>query len=137
MENNRFTFELIPKFDIENANGRIYTKECFESAVNSYLKNNPHDSRRIGTLGFGDSVDIDITKVSHILEDISVSDNNAIATIKLLDTPAGNEVLKMVLDNNVVLRASGTGRINPNTKIVEEYSLISTVFVPKDEDAWA
>ena len=121
--------------DVENSNGRIYPKEVFEKAIAEYQKKIDAGTS-YGTLGYNKSYMTDLTMVSHIVNKIEVSGSFVNCDITILDTPCGSTVKSLFESGEAIIRPCGTGTINSN-HVVEDYVLVSTAVILKNEDAFA
>ena len=122
----------ILKFDIENLNERIYTKECIERILPD-VHNKIKKNILWGTIGFLDSpATISLEQISHKINNLYISDDLLIADIEFIDNKNGN----LLLDNldNYVFRICATGSVlNKFAHIVD---LISICAVTKDDDSY-
>lgn len=121
--------------DVENSNGRIYTKEAIENAISEYQKKIDAGTS-YGTLGYNKTYMTDLTMVSHIVNKIELSGSFVNCDITILNTPCGATVKSLFESGEAVIRPYGTGTINTN-HVVEDYVLQSTAIILKSEDAYA
>ncbi len=86
----------IPRF----SNGRVYTREGMEDALNKYIEVKKRVGVKYGELynhsDKNPNYDISISKVSHIIKDIEMKDDGVYGEIEILDTPDGKLVKKMM-----------------------------------------
>lgn len=130
-----------------NGNGRMYSEECAVDMVEQFNKRenkmmigefNPYDKRD------EDFDSVSLTNASHTIESLYIDkEKNAVmGTIKILATPAGNKVLEMLDINNerfedrFVVRSRGIGEVDPSTKEVINYKLLSFDIIDKDKDSF-
>jgi hypothetical protein len=129
-------------YDVENRNGRMYTKECAEDIVKQFGE---LDHPTFGQLGYPDADNFkgNLGDASHEVKEIHVNaETHAIeGTIEILDTPNGEKLLDLIhndianFDKYYVIRSRGIGQINEN-KEVTDYKIISFDVVPRDTDAF-
>ncbi len=86
------------------ANGNIYPLDIMKDAVATFNES----SNMLGSLGKSDKTVIDLSNVSHKICDVHMDGKNIIGKLKILDTPAGNKVRKMILDG---VKFSATSKI--------------------------
>jgi len=73
-------------FGIKNKNNRIYTKDDVERHIQKFLDSRP----KFGTfMDLAESGSIDISKISHSIDDIWIKNEKLIGKITILDTPYG------------------------------------------------
>ena len=124
--------QTLMKLDTLNKNGRIYTTESVNKAIQE-ANDKSEKGQLLGELGYGNVVDIDLKNVSHKISELKIEDNSVVGEIEILDTPSGNK-LKDILDQ-VVFRPRGTGNINDKGE-VENFKIISFDAISKHEDAF-
>lgn len=135
MEPNEIRIErTILKFDVKNLNDRIYPRETFEKALAEYnekIKAKQSLGQCMGDVSHPDQ--IDMGKISHLVENIKLDGDIAIANIKILDSHMGN-TLKDVLDS-VVFRPRSIGTVD-SKGVVTISKLISFDAILKDNDSF-
>lgn len=106
--------------------GRIFSLEIVEQLVNEFneRKNNPaFDSfPTLGELGVGGSNRIEISRVSHTIEELFIEDGNLMATIKVFaSTPMGNILNQLLEDVPFVVHLClrGTGSVDDDSAVTE------------------
>jgi len=110
--------------ETKNRNGRIYPKKILDREVNRYMKERINTKRALGELDHPPTPQINLDRVSHLIEDLTMSGNDAIGTAKLLDTPMGR-IAQSLLDGGVKLGVSSRGVGSMKESIVnEDYNLI-------------
>lgn len=110
--------------ETKNRNGRIYSSSLIEREVNKYMKERVMTSRAMGELDHPPTPQINLDRVSHLVEDLSFENNSAIGVAKLLDTPTGRTA-QALLEGGVKLGVSsrGVGTLTKD-KVNEDYGLI-------------
>ncbi|MFW6014979.1 MAG: hypothetical protein ACOCRK_00920 [bacterium] len=75
------------KADEPTANGRIYTKEALQKAINKF--NDKEETKRLGTFGYYET-ELPLDKISHKINYLQLDyDGNIIADIEFLPTEGG------------------------------------------------
>jgi hypothetical protein len=92
----------------KNRNGRIYPKMIMENAVKKYAKEQVATKRAVGELNHPEGPTVNLDKVSHLITDLKVEDNNVMGKARILDTPMG-QVVKGLLEGGVQLGVSTRG----------------------------
>lgn len=97
-----------------NHNGRIYSKETIEKAVEQWKKN----GWRYGTLNPDyedeDFLNVPFERASHTIKEIHVENNELWGTINLLSTPRGKIAEKILDENlNLTLAPRMVGEVTP------------------------
>jgi len=102
--------KIIIPFGVKNKLNRIYTKENFEPHIQKFLDNRP----KYGTfMDLVESGSIDISKISHSIDDIWVKDEKLIGKITILDTPYGKILQKLYdSDEYFSVRPMSLGSVN-------------------------
>lgn len=129
-------------FDKKNKNGRIYTKECGLEILKQ-AQENIKDGNLLGEFGYPDRSETNLGNVSHRVIDMKYNPftNSLEGTIEILETPKGQQILKMLKENQYkfedlfVVRPRGTGTVNEKGE-VENYTLYSFDVIFKQEDAF-
>ena len=134
---------VIQQLDIPNKNGRIYSKEVIQKALEN-AKEKLESGEMLGELCIpndpniisGDaSPPVNLAAVSHVVKRMWIEDGNLMGEVKILDTPNG-KILKHMLEhdelrNSVAFRPSGFGKIDENG-FVSDYEFRSISVMPSD-----
>jgi len=131
-------------YDVENSNGRMYTKECAKDIVKQFEELS-HEIPMFGQLGYPNAENFkgNLSDASHKVKEIHINEERKSieGTVEILNTPNGRKLLGLI-DNDIekfnelyVVRSRGTGEINENKEITN-YNIISFDVVPKDTDAF-
>lgn len=109
---------------VKNRNGRIYSGKIIEREVSKYMKERVATKRAMGELDHPPSPQINLDRVSHLVEDLAMDGGSAIGTAKLLDTPMG-KTAQALLDGGVKLGVSsrGLGTLK-GENVNDDYNLI-------------
>ena len=116
--------------NVKNKNRRIYPKDIIEREVSRYKKDFISHNRAYGELNHPATPTIDLTRVSHLFEDLRMDGDNAWGRAKVLDTPNGR-IVKSLIDAGASLGVSsrGTGTLAANStgaSVVQEDFRLST-----------
>ena len=117
-----FLTGIVQRCDEQNGNGRIYPRHILAREIKNYQKL-INEKRALGELDHPDDSVVNLKNVSHMVTDIWWQDNDVMAKIKLLDTPAG-EIAKGLVNSGVTLGISSRAMCSVAQKggktIVEE-----------------
>ena len=94
--------------DIKNRNGRIYPMEVMEKEVERYTKEFVEKQRAFGELGHPEGPTINLDKVSHLIESLTLEGKNYMGKAKILSTPNG-EIVKALINDGAKLGVSSRG----------------------------
>lgn len=110
--------------ETKNRNGRIYTRPIIEREVNNYKRDRIQTNRAMGELDHPPTPQINLDRVSHLVEDLYMDGVSAIGTAKILDTPMG-KTASALLSGGVKLGVSsrGVGTLKGET-VNSDYRLI-------------
>lgn len=98
------------KMNTRNQNGRIYPDRVVIPCINDFVENKVKMNRAVGELNHPHKPDIDLERVSHIIEDLRFEGMDVMGKARLLDTTQG-KIAKVLIDEGlsfgVSLRALG------------------------------
>ena len=103
-----FTEGVFMQADIKNRNGRVYPKEIMEKEVNRYNKEFVEKQRAFGELGHPEGPTINLDKVSHLIQSLTLEGKNYVGKAKVLSTPNG-EIVKALINDGAKLGVSSRG----------------------------
>ena len=122
----------------KNRNGRIYPKMIMEKAVNKYAKEQVATKRAVGELNHPEGPTVNLDKVSHLITDLKVEDNNVMGKATILGTPMG-EVVKGLLEGGVQLgvstRGMGSLEQRESAMYVKDDFMLNTIDIVQDPSA--
>jgi len=120
--------------EIENKNGRVYSKDILVREVDDFVKNKIKMNRSMGELDHPENPQINLERVSHIIENLEMKDNVGYGSARIIDTPMG-KIAKTLVDEGVIVGMStrGVGSLDGKT-VKEDYKLI-TVDIVADPSA--
>ena len=145
MKKNQTITGTLLYYDVENSNGRIYTKECAEDIVKQFNEGIHNQMPMMGQIGYpeGDEFRGRLENVSHRITEIHLNPAKKaiVGTFEILETPQGKKLWEMI-DNDpekfketYCLRSRGTGNVNENKEVVD-FNIISFDVVSRDTDAF-
>ena len=129
--------------DVVNRNRRNYPREIMEKEIGSYINEYVNPRRAVGELSHPDTAQINLDKITHIVEEIRQEGNNFYGKARILNTPAGN-IVKGLLEGGVQLGVSsrGMGSVKRNNQGINEVqndfklAAIDIVYQPSAPDAY-
>jgi len=98
---------------VKNANERVYPVIEIESAVQNLNEQVTGGYSVLGEVDHPDDLKINLDRVSHMITDMWMEDNNGYGKMKILPTPMG-QLVKTMLESGVKLGVSsrGSGEVN-------------------------
>jgi hypothetical protein len=122
----------------KNRNGRIYTKNVMEGAVNKYNVEQVQKGRAVGELNHPEGPTVNLDKVSHKIESLDWQGNDVVGKATILETPMG-QIVKGLLDGGVKLgvstRGMGSLQRSNDAMIVKGDFLLNAVDIVQDPSA--
>ena len=122
----------------KNRNGRIYPKPIMEKAVSKYVTEQVSKKRAVGELNHPEGPTVNLDKVSHLITDLRVENNDVVGKAQILDTPMG-QIVKGLLEGGVQLGVStrGMGSLEQKNGImyVKDDFILNTVDIVQDPSA--
>ena len=94
--------------DKKNRNGRIYPKKILFNEVKRYSEDFVQANRAMGELGHPEGPTVNLERVSHIIKELKLVDNDVVGKAKILDTPYG-KIVKNLIDEGVKIGVSSRG----------------------------
>jgi hypothetical protein len=111
----------ILKADVPNSNGRIYPLAALENCIAEEAKRKP----LLGVIGMDEGLSISLDKVSHIAENLRIEGDTLVADIRVVNTPAGNQLIELYKSGLITFRSSGFGKIGADGKTITDFEPIS------------
>ena len=96
---------------VENQNGRVYPKEEISRAVNNIRTRLSKGETVLGELDHPEELQINLDRVSHIITDMHVEENDGMGKLKIIETPMGN-IAKSLLKAGAKLGVSSLSLIH-------------------------
>ena len=107
--------------EIKNRNGRLYPRSVMENAVNNYLTEKVANKNAFGELGHPSGPQINLDRVSHIIESLRFSGNDVIGKARVLDTPMGTIAQKIMEGGGKIgVSSRGLGSLKSNKEGIHE-----------------
>jgi hypothetical protein len=109
---------IMMQSEVFNGNGRKYNRSELSNVVEECGKKLKSGMYIMGELNHPDNLTIDLNNVSHAITEMSMSGNNVIGRMKLLNTPKG-QIAKAIMEGGVRLGVSsrGTGSVNESGEV--------------------
>ena len=127
-------FELLRVNEV-NQNGRMYTKEAVKQMIEDFERNRDRVGAFYGQMGMNEGMDINLSKISHTVDELHFDGDRLYGEIKILDTDAGKKLKPLIEEGQVVFRSRSIGTVNEDG-MVEVKKLISFDAIPSWEDAF-
>lgn len=115
--------------EFHNKNGRLYPRSVMESGVKKYMDEKVTGRTAYGELNHPAGPTINLDRVSHIIEDLHFEGNDVIGKARILDTPMGLTVQKILEGGGrigVSSRALGSLKEQNGVMVVQPDFMIST-----------
>lgn len=125
---------------IPNKNGRIYPESTLHKEVDRYTREVIGGRKAWGELGHPDGPQINLDRVSHIIESLKIDGKNVIGKARLTNTPKG-EIAKGLIESGGSLGVStrGLGTLKPIKdnlqEVQEDFRLITAADIVADPSA--
>ena len=123
----------------ENRNGRVYPRRMMEKCLGDYKADRfPNQKttkwRTYGELGHPEGVEINLHRVSHIIDSLEWDGPNVMGSAKIVDTEYGRIAEALLgADGQLGVSSRGVGALGessgPGPQMVTEYELISVDIV--------
>jgi hypothetical protein len=95
---------------IKNRNGRIYPKPILEAQINAYMNDYVKTNKAMGELNHPNTLSINPKEVCIKVENLHlINEENVHGKAKLTNTPNGNLVRNLVIDDGIQLGVSTRG----------------------------
>lgn len=137
-QKNVFIEGIFMQAEGKNRNGRIYTREVLEQAVDRYNNEQVRTGRAVGELNHPEGPSINLDKVSHRITELKWDGNNVMGKALILDTPMG-KIVKGLVEGGVQLGVSSRGmgslEYKDGVNYVKDDFMLSTVDIVQDPSA--
>lgn len=112
--------------DVRNKNNRIYPLAVIEREVKKFNEEKIAKNRAVGTCDHEDSPQINLERISHIIETLTMEKNVGMGVARVIDTPTGR-ILKTLVSEGIVLGMStrGVGTLKEDGTVNDDFSMIS------------
>tara|TARA_B100000902_G_C26947855_1_gene734291 strand:- start:63 stop:695 length:633 start_codon:yes stop_codon:yes gene_type:complete len=113
----------------QNHNGRVYPLTEINSAVKTLQEKIEGGYSVLGEADHPDDLNINLDRVSHVIEHIQMQGSDGIGKLKLLPTPMGN-ICTTLIESGVKLGVSsrGSGNVTENGK-VSDFEIVTVDIV--------
>jgi hypothetical protein len=110
---------------VKNRNNRIYPQDILQREVTNYVSEKVSKNLAVGTLDHGETPNIDLDRVSHVIVSLKMEGDNGLGKARILDTPCGR-IAKVLIDEGIVLGMStrGVGSLDGDM-VKEDFQLLS------------
>ena len=135
---NTFLEGVFMQAENKNKNGRIYTRQVLQGAVDRFVNEQVITGRAVGELNHPDGPSINLDKVSHRITELKWDGNNVMGKALILDTPMG-QIVKGLVEGGVQLGVSSRGMgslsMKDGVNYVGEDFLLNTIDIVQDPSA--
>jgi hypothetical protein len=124
--------------DVRNQNQRVYPVNEITNAVKSIQEKIKDGYSVLGEADHPDDLQVNLDRVSHMIEKMWMDGQDGYGRLKLLPTPMGN-ICKTLLDNGVKLGVSsrGSGNVTDSGNVSDfEIQTVDIVANPSAPDAY-
>ena len=113
----------------QNHNGRVYPLNEINNAVKTLQEKIEGGFSVLGEADHPDDLNINLDRVSHVIENIQMQGSDGIGKLKLLPTPMGN-ICTTLIESGVKLGVSsrGSGNVTENGK-VSDFEIVTVDIV--------
>lgn len=123
----------------KNRNGRIYEARVLEKAVQPYMENYVTKGRAYGELGHPDGPQINLDRVSHIIQELKRDGDVWVGKAKITETPMGN-IARGIIESGGTLGVSSRGMGSLQEKngvmyVKEDYHIATAADIVADPSA--
>lgn len=112
--------------EVVNANKRIYPKEILKREIDSYNEKYIKTNSAYGELDHPPTPQLNLDRVSHIVESLSFDKNTGYGVARIIDTPMG-KIAQNILAGGGRLGVStrGVGTVDENNRVNEDFRLLA------------
>jgi len=137
-QKNYFIKGVFMESDTKNRNGRVYPNEIMEKEIGRYNNEYVKQNRAMGELGHPEGPTVNLERVSHIINNLSVDGKQIIGEAKIMDTPYG-KIVKNLIDEGAKLGVSSRGmgslKEQDGVNVVQEDFMLAAVDIVADPSA--
>jgi hypothetical protein len=122
----------------KNKNGRIYPLKLMEREVKRFNEEKISKGRAVGELDHPETPQINLERVSHVIESLVMQENLGMGVARLLDTPMG-KIGKSLVKEGIILGMSSRGIGELEGEMVKDgFSMITVdlIFDPSSPSAF-
>jgi len=111
--NNLWLQGVFMQANVVNKNGRNYPLNEISQACDTATRMISENHGIFGELDHPQTLNINLDRISHVIENLNMNGNNAIGRAKLLETPCG-KIAKELINSGVRMGVSSRGAGNVN-----------------------
>jgi hypothetical protein len=123
---------------VKNQNQRVYPVNEIAQACSAIAEKIKNGYSVLGEADHPDDLQVNLDRVSHMITNMYMSENNGIGKLKILPTPMGN-IVKTLLESGVKLGVSsrGSGNVNESGGVTDfEIVTVDIVAQPSAPEAY-
>jgi len=123
---------------VRNQNQRVYAVNEIAKACNAIAEKIKSGYSVLGEADHPDDLQVNLDRVSHMITNMYMNENNGIGKLKILPTPMGN-IVKTLLESGVKLGVSsrGSGNVNESGGVTDfEIVTVDIVAQPSAPSAY-
>lgn len=123
---------------VKNQNQRVYPVNEIAKACNIIAEKIKNGYSVLGEADHPDDLQVNLDRVSHMITNMYMNENNGIGKLKILPTPMGN-IVKTLLESGVKLGVSsrGSGNVNESGGVTDfEIVTVDIVAQPSAPSAY-
>lgn len=123
---------------VKNQNQRVYPVNEIARACSNIAEKIKTGYSVLGEADHPDDLQVNLDRVSHMITNMYMNENNGIGKLKILPTPMGN-IVKTLLESGVKLGVSsrGSGNVNESGNVTDfEIVTVDVVAQPSAPDAY-
>lgn len=123
--------------DVRNLNNRIYPTSEIKKAV-ELINKRANDFTVWGELDHPAELQINLDRVSHLIEKMWMEGNNGMGKLKIVGTPMGNTAKAMLeAGGKIGVSSRGSGNVDPRNGHVSDFEIVTVdlVATPSAPDA--
>jgi hypothetical protein len=123
---------------VKNQNQRVYPVNEISRATSNIAEKIKNGFSVLGEADHPDDLQVNLDRVSHMITNMYMSENNGIGKLKILPTPMGN-IVRTLLESGVKLGVSsrGSGNVNDSGGVTDfEIVTVDIVAQPSAPEAY-
>jgi hypothetical protein len=137
-QQNHFIQGVFMQAEQKNRNGRIYPLGIMTNEVERYSTELVSRNRAMGELNHPQGPTVNLDRVSHMVKDLHLEENDVVGKAKLLDTPMGNIAKNLVKEGaqlGVSSRGMGSLEEKNGANYVKDDFMLSAIDIVADPSA--
>jgi len=123
--------------EVKNANSRVYPNDILNREVKLFNENKIANKRSVGELNHPENPDINLDRVSHIIESLVMDGNVGHGVARVTTSTPMGRIVKGLIDDGIQLGMStrGVGSVDGSTNRVNSDFVLITVDIVGDPSA--